>query len=475
VQQRSQAGWIGGQKREIIFSRALRALGAAALVLILQGPVTAGTEPQTKKADKPGKKEKILYGVKKGDTLQKIASRFNVEVQAIMDWNKEAFAPKPKTEEPEAAPAVEEGYPTVLKPGILLKIPLKGPDGKAVTHKVKGGETFIGIAHTYGVTKAKLYKWNKKVLNPSAASGSKAKAKKAACQPKKGKKGKKNPKGKKVKDDCAGNETDTIWPGMQIVLWAERPDLGPRIAAYRAKNGDTPLAIAKKYNVRMDDLLDFNFMAKSDVLSADEIVDVPLPLPVVPSESVGSPSAGKLIHGERMLSGPGYDVKSPDYAFGTNETITQLITCIAQVQRDYPDTHDLVIGHLSKKSGGRFKPHKSHASGRDADVGYFLSGLKPGKFIKATAANLDLERTMDFILCLVDSGQLEYIFVNYPIQKLMQAYMLKQNKDEAFVSKLIQFPNPVEKRVAYIRHEPGHDDHMHIRFICPKSSPNCQE
>ena len=82
---------------------------------------------------------------------------------------------------------------------------------------------------------------------------------------------------------------------------------------------------------------------------------------------------------------------------------------------------------------------------------------------------------MDFILCLVDSGQLEYIFVNYPIQKLMQSYLLKQNKDEAFVSKLIQFPNPVEKRVAYIRHEPGHDDHMHIRFVCPKNSPNCQE
>jgi LysM repeat protein len=451
-------------------------MGAAALVLILQGTLTAGTEPQTKKAEKPGKKEKILYEVKKGDTLQKIASRFNVEVQAIMDWNKAAFAPKPKTEEPEAAAAAAEGYPTVLKPGILLKIPVKGPDGKAVTHKVKGGETFIGIAHAYGVTKAKLYKWNRKVLNPSAASASKAK--KAACKPekgKKGKKGKKNPKGKKVKDDCAGNETDTIWPGMKIVLWAERPDLGPRVGVYRARNGDTPLAIAKKFNVRMDDLLDYNFMAKSDVLSADEIVDVPLPLPTVPSESVGSPTTGKLIHGERMPAGPGYVVKSPDYAFGTNETITNLVTCIGKVQRDYPDTHDMVVGHLSKKGGGRFKPHKSHASGRDADVGYYLRGLKPGKFIKATAANLDLERTMDFILSLVDTGQLEYIFVNYSIQKLMLAYMQKQTGDEAFISKLIQFPNPVEKRVAYIRHEPGHDDHMHIRFICPKGSPSCQE
>lgn len=427
---------------------------------------SAAAEPKGKpkaKEAKEGKKQKIVYRVKKGDTLIKIANRYNVEVDSIMDWNKELFQKKEEVKEDKTA---EESYPSVILPGTKLKIPKKGPDGKAITYKVKGGDTFISIARKFDVTKAKLFKWNKSTLAPSG-SGSASKKK---CTG-----GKKGKKGKKGKGDCGEYETDTIVPDMDLVVYALRPDLGPRIGVYSASAGDTPLAVAKKFKVDPDDLMDYNFLDKADTLGKDEIVEIPLPVANKPSQAVGSSASGKLVNGEKLPVGPGYIIRSPEYAFATNETITHLVNCIGDVQRAFPGTHDVVIGHMSKKFGGKFRPHKSHANGRDVDRGYYLKGMKPNKFIKITPANFDVERTMHFILCLVDTQELEYLFVNYYIQKIMYAYMQKEGKDEPFLSKLIQYPKPVEKRVALIRHDPGHDDHMHIRFRCPKNSPACTE
>lgn len=415
------------------------------------------------------KKEKIIYKVKKGDTLIKIASRYNVEIESIMDWNKEKFKHDEKEKSPPKGKKIKkESYPSVILPGTKLKIPKKGPNGKAITHKVKGGETFIGIARKYDVTKVKLYKWNKKVFGPSAGKSSKGGKKKKKCVAKKGKK-------KKGKVACEQYDTNTIYPDMELVIFASRPDLGPRIGLYRANASDTPMAVAKKFKVKLDNILDYNFLAKTDKLVKNEILDIPMPLPAKKSISVGSPTSGKLIHGEKLPKGPGYVIRSPEYSYGTNETITHVVNCIADVQREFPGTHDLVVGHLSKKNGGKFRPHKSHSSGRDIDMSFYFKGLKPKKFIKVSAGNFDVSRTMHFILCLIDTKELEYIFVNYYIQKMMYNYMKKKKYENSFLAKLIQYPKPVDKRVAYIRHDKGHDDHMHVRFKCPENSKKCHD
>jgi len=451
-------------------------LQSAIFVVSLLLPVAAAkASPAAGSKDKPkekeGKKQKIVHRVKKGDTLIKIAGRYNVEVESIMDWNKDIFQKK-EEKEPKGEKVTEDSYPSVILPGTKLKIPKKGPDGKAITYKVKGGDTFISIARQFDVTKAKLYKWNKSTLNPGGSGGG---PKTGGGAKKKCTEGKKGKKGKKGKGACEEYDTDTIIPDMELVIYAVRPDLGPRIGVYCARAGDTPLTVAKKFKVDLGDLLDYNFLDKADTLGKDEIVEVPLAVANKPSQSVGTPSSGKLVNGEKLPVGPGYIIRSPEYAFATNETITHLVNCIADVHRTFPGTHDSVIGHLSKKFGGKFRPHKSHASGRDVDMGYYLKGMKPNKFIKITQANFDVEKSMHLIQCLVDTQELEYVFVSYYIQKIMYAHMQNKGKEEPFLSKLIQYPKPVEKRVAIIRHDKGHDDHMHIRFQCPKNSPTCSE
>ena len=412
-------------------------------------------------------KVKLTYEVKKGDNLSKIAARFNVEVDELVEWNMKLFEePGKKEEPPKKKKITEDMFPSVILPGTKLKIPKKDENGKAITHKVKSGESFIKIARKYGVTKSKLYKWNRDVFGSKGDENKKKGDHRKTCKGK---------KGKKTKGPCIDPDLNTIHPGMDMTIYAQRPDISPRVGVYRAKEGETAASVAKKFKVKADHVLDFNFLLKSDKLKKNQIVDIPMPLPKKAAESVGSATSGKLLRGEKMTQGPGYTLKAPSFVFGTNETITYIINCIGEVQKEFKGTHDLVVGDLSKQGGGKFKPHKSHASGRDADIGYYHKGFSPKKFAKVSAGNLDSQRTMHFINCLVDTQEVEYIFVSYYVQKLLYKYMQKQKTAASLLTKLFQYPRPVSKRVGLIRHDPGHDNHIHVRFYCPDNHKKCTD
>jgi LysM repeat protein len=404
-------------------------------------------------------KVKVTYTVKKGDTLLMIASRFNVDASSIEEWNKALFKKDAVSEAEGASPGAkkltEDDFPKIIVQGTKLNIPKKDASGKWIVHEVKPGETFVQIARDYGVTKVKLLKWNKKLFG-LADEPPKKKKKKPKC---------KTAKGKKSKGKCVDEGSAVIQVGMELVVFAERPEMGPRIGVYRCAQGDAPYAVAKKFKIKIQDFLDYNFALKSDRFDKNEVVEIPMPLPERLSLSVGPPEAGRLIGGERI----------PSFAYATSETITNLVNCIGEVQREFTGTHDMIVGHLSKKKGGKFPPHKSHTSGRDADVGYYLKGIVPGKFLKVTAENLDIDRTMRFVMCLADTRQVEYIFIDYYIQEILYAWMKKKNTFDSILGALIQFPRPIEKRLGLIRHEKGHDDHMHIRFVCPATSKNCYD
>lgn|GEM_PF-1069629 len=418
--------------------------------------------------DIQGEEIKVVYKVKKGDTLSKIAERFNVDVESILKWNPEKFKKTGEeviTEgEVKKKKITEEDFPKIITPGTKLKIPRKDASGKWIVHEVQPGDTFIQIARDYGVTKVRLFKWNRKLFGYEEEE--KEKVSKSSCKTIKGKNGKK-------KKSCRRQKDPKVTEGMELIIFAERPDLSPRIAVYRTQRKDTPYSIATKFDISLKDFLDFNFARREDVFKEGEIVEIPMPVPLILPVSIGSPESGRLVGGEKMPEGPGWFLKTPSYAYGTTETITGVINCIADVQRKFPNTPDLVIGHLSKKKGGKFKPHKSHASGRDIDVSYYLKE-EVKKFVKVTPENFDVKRTAEFVMCLANSGDVEYIFIDRYIQEMLYSYLEKKLSKEALDS-LIQFPRPDEKRLGIIRHEDGHDDHMHIRFKCPPTSRNCYD
>jgi penicillin-insensitive murein endopeptidase len=180
--------------------------------------------------------------------------------------------------------------------------------------------------------------------------------------------------------------------------------------------------------------------------------------------SVGAASAGVLVNGVQMPQGEHWSVRDPGHAWGTQETVDALVHCIERVNQRYPGAPPLHIGHLSAKSGGHLSPHKSHQSGRDADIGYYYkSGIHP--FIHATEANLDLPRTWALIKAAIKETTVEMILVDRSVQRLLADYAAQNGEDASFLDEVFQIRGKNARAV--IRHIKGHDNHIHFRFHNP--------
>jgi LysM repeat protein/murein endopeptidase len=182
------------------------------------------------------------------------------------------------------------------------------------------------------------------------------------------------------------------------------------------------------------------------------------------SMSVGAPNAGALVNGVPMPKGERWVLISPAGAWGTQETIDYLVRCIDKVNEQLPGAPKAYIGHISDKDGGHLLPHKSHQSGRDVDIGYYLTPPHVG-FIRTTADNIDLARTWAFVRALITETDVEMLLIDTSVQRLLSDYAAKQGEDEAWLDDIFQVRAKGSRPL--IRHARGHDNHLHIRFFNP--------
>ena len=194
------------------------------------------------------------------------------------------------------------------------------------------------------------------------------------------------------------------------------------------------------------------------------------------SESMGKASEGRLKHGRRMpRRGQGFVRKNDKAAWGTDETVALLSWAAAEMTRRYPGTVPMVVGDLSDEDGGRLRPHLSHQSGRDADVGYYFKGNKRiTHFRSATRKDLDAEKTWTLLDLLLATGQVQYLFVDRRFHKLLFRQAMAMGWAEAEARKLFEAPVGRAKRSGVIRHIPGHKHHFHVRFHCPEDDGRCR-
>jgi len=183
--------------------------------------------------------------------------------------------------------------------------------------------------------------------------------------------------------------------------------------------------------------------------------------------SLGKASGGALLNGVKMPAGKHWELVGGGAIWGTQETIDYLIRAIEAVNRQFPTgTHQARIGHISAKKGGALSPHKSHQSGRDVDVSYYYE--LPTKHLwyrRAHADNLDLPRTWAFVRALVTETDVEMIFINSSIQKLIKQYALSTGEDPSWLDSIFQTGS--RHRWPLVRHARGHDTHIHVRFYNP--------
>ncbi|MFT5433672.1 MAG: LysM repeat protein [Myxococcota bacterium] len=261
--------------------------------------------------------------------------------------------------------------------------------------------------------------------------------------------------------------SNRIRKGQKLTIYSLTPERPTRIVEHRIRRGDTLTKIAKKYNTSIKALKKLNrkLRRRRPRIIAGRILKVEIPGPENPSESTGRPQYGRLTNGERLPKGPGYIVKSPGRAYGTNHTVTLLMTTIPKVLKKWRRAPKVVIGDLSKKQGGHFPPHRSHQNGLDADIGYYhKTKPHPTDFRRANARTLDVEKTWFLLLAFLKTGQVDYIFVDYSLQKVLYKYAKKKGAKKRWLDETFQYPRSKHTTKGTIRHSPSHKNHFHIRF-----------
>lgn len=181
------------------------------------------------------------------------------------------------------------------------------------------------------------------------------------------------------------------------------------------------------------------------------------------SMSVGAPNGGALFNGVQLPDSPMWKLADPDHAWGTRESIDFVAHAITRVHESFPDTPVLYVGDFSGRSGGRLRPHKSHQSGRDVDLGYYYS-TGPAWYKRATSKTLDRARTWAMLESLLTETRVEYVFMDKSIQPLLKEYALAQGEDPEWLSRVFESPS---NRDSIVRHRWGHATHMHVRFENP--------
>jgi LysM repeat protein len=190
------------------------------------------------------------------------------------------------------------------------------------------------------------------------------------------------------------------------------------------------------------------------------------------SISVGRPDAGVLVNGVRMPPAPDWVVTAPDHAYGTEETVEQLGRCVRKVRASFAGSPRVMLGSISKQNGGYVAPHKSHRSGRDADVYFFR---RPGAkwFEAATRDDLDLPRTWALLRCFVSEADVDLVLIDRRVQGWLEDYALRRGESRAWVASLFHDGvGPDGRRGparAVVRDAPGHVAHMHVRFVSARS------
>ena len=353
------------------------------------------------------------------------------EAESVRDAASRAVEPthRPGSKTAHAHKPAHEATPVV--PARIVPPPPPAPassDPPAFEHVVAKGETLGAIAARYDLTLQSLLEQNPD-LNP-----------------------------------------DRIRDGQHIVIDSDR-----RLLKYTVQPGDNLLGIAHAQRVSIEELQRWNPKLNPDRIRDGLVLRVFPRVPASPSASIGSPSAGRLLAGRKLSSGPGFAVRSTDRAWGTDETVRELSAGFASLQRTFPGTPRVWVHDISLHSGGPIDDHHSHQSGRDADIAYVQRECQNGcGFHPLATSELDARRTWTLLRYWLERDELEAVFVDYRLQAPLYRAARADGASEEELRRWFQYPRGRGNPWGIVRHYPKHGDHMHVRFACHSSDPECK-
>ncbi|MCK6588490.1 MAG: penicillin-insensitive murein endopeptidase, partial [Polyangiaceae bacterium] len=204
--------------------------------------------------------------------------------------------------------------------------------------------------------------------------------------------------------------------------------------------------------------------------------------PEVPAVSVGHPNDGRLEGGARLDDSLPY-VRAVSISPGVDAQwgLPILVRMIERAAHAVAKRHPgsvLNVGDLSVRHGGEIGGHHSHESGRDADIGFYVTDAKGSpvdtrNFYKfeaslttrqSSSVRFDLARNWLLIQSMLTdpAARVSHIFISDPLRRSLLEYARSRGVSRALLN-----------RAAVVMMQPSgslpHDDHIHVRISCPQS------
>lgn len=266
-------------------------------------------------------------------------------------------------------------------------------------------------------------------------------------------------------------DPDRIRPGQTIRLGEEH-----RVVHYTVKPGDTLGAVARRFDVSVDELVRSHPGLRPERLRAGQTLRVRTGIPASVSRSVGKPHQGRLIQARRLPLHPGWVIRDRERAWGTDETVDALVGAIDELQSAHPRAPRIEVHDLSFRDGGPIDDHRSHESGRDADLALFQKRCAGGvcAFRRATPNGLDVERQWTLLHHLLREGEVEAVFLDYRLQRPLYEHARSHGATADELGRWFQYPRGQGSPLGIIRHARNHADHLHVRFTCHASDGECE-
>ncbi|MGB5811828.1 MAG: penicillin-insensitive murein endopeptidase [Polyangiales bacterium] len=268
-----------------------------------------------------------------------------------------------------------------------------------------------------------------------------------------------------------GLDPDRIHPGQTIGIGQPTPEVRLKL-----ERGDTLLAVATRYHVSPRDIGRWNPHINQGRALPGTPIRLYTRVPVSASEAVGPTNHGRLVNGVALPAHRGYVVRAKSRSYGTEETTRWIVAAFEEVDRRFKTRKVVRVHDISDRDGGRIRDHKSHQNGRDADISYYQDrcGANGCPFRKVKPSQLDVARQWTLLQYWLRNGQAEMIFIDYRLQAKLYRHAKRKGVSDAQLRRWIQYPRGKYEPVGVIRHFRNHDDHLHVRFVCPYSDVKCR-
>jgi penicillin-insensitive murein endopeptidase len=209
------------------------------------------------------------------------------------------------------------------------------------------------------------------------------------------------------------------------------------------------------------------------------------PAPSSESRSIGVPDRGRLRNAVELVTTPHLLARTGRRPanYGTSELVGLLTRAAASVRADGTGPR-MVVGDLSGQNGGRLSPHRSHRSGRDADVSFYLTDgeghpVEPPHFVQIRRSGcgevrgvqycLDVERSWELLVALVSDpvARVQYVLVAPDLRRRLIEEGQRRNAPAALMDRVMLATEPHSG-------SHSHRSHFHVRIYCPVGDrPEC--